>query len=445
MDSTKVKKTKNIDITRKYDFPDNIAVVRHRNVILVIAVDAANWIVLDNEEQLTFFTLLRTEAIQDALKKFNGKQEDALKVLVQIEARGFERKSGVRRSMHKLQLFLTNACNMRCPHCYMFAGEKYENELSFEEITSLITSFVEHGGQRIVLTGGEIKMKKELPEIIHSAYSNGLSIGLLTNGALWTEEEIAAIAPMISSVQISIDGYDEVSNARIRGKGNFKKALDNLDCFINNGVEAEVAITPFFDETLKIEEVQSSYIQFGKELLEKYSDKAFKVNYTADLLSGRDIDIDKSKNEEYAVLVSNIYKRVYWDSGDGSFINSIKRRELYDNCSYGNIAVTASGDVYLCGRISFLKPVANIRSQSLDEIFELSEFAKKLSCIDNLVPCKDCCIKYICGGDCRLKYFSHFNDNSLLQEGTRLERKCDLGRKEYIYDLMIRTNRKLFE
>ena len=33
---------------------------------------------------------------------------------------------------------VTKACNLRCPHCYVNAGEKLENELSLEEIKSII-------------------------------------------------------------------------------------------------------------------------------------------------------------------------------------------------------------------------------------------------------------------------------------------------------------------
>ncbi len=443
--STKVKKSKTIDTSRRYEFPVNIEIVRHSQKILVIAVDYANWIVLDNKDQLEFFQLLRAKVIQDAIEDFNGKQEDIINVLTQIEARGFERKSGQRRVTNNLQLFLTNACNMRCPHCYMFAGDNHENELSFNEIKELISSFAEHGGRHIVLTGGEIKMRRDLSDIIRFSYQSGLTVELLTNGTLWTEKEISEIAPMISSVQISIDGYDEESNARIRGKGNFKKALVNLECFIKNGIDARVAVTPFFDESLKTEDVQKRYIQFGERLLEKYRNKPFKVNFTADLMSGREVKIDKTKNKEYANLVANIYKRIYEEAEDSTFINSIKRHELFDNCTYGNLVVTALGDVYLCGRIPFMKPVANIRCQSLDKIFELSTTAKRLSCIDNLKPCKNCCIKYICGGDCRIKYFTHFKDNSIFQPDVTPERKCDTNRKDYIFDQMIRINKKLFE
>ena len=441
--STKRIKRKEIDISKQYCFPNQIDVIRYGGKILVVSVNTANWIVLDNEKQLAFFLLLCENSIQCALELFDGTKEDYLTVLIQIEARSFERKEVARRRINKMQLFLTNSCNLRCPHCYVHAGKQSNNELSYIEVIDLIQSFAEHGGERLVLTGGEIKMRQDLLKIIQHASNLNLKIDLLTNGVLWTDDEISKISSMISSVQISIDGYDEPSNACVRGKGNFNKALNAVDCFINNGVETEVAITPLYDENL--EKNSDLYVQFGKSLLRKYRDRDFKLNFTSDLLPGRNIEVNEQIRMDYLRIVSNIYKNCFWENSDNPFIFAIKKHELYDNCSYGNIAVSSIGDVCLCGRISYLKPVANIRKQNINEIFDISAIAKASSCIDRLEPCKDCSVRYICGGECRLLYFSHFNDNTIVQSNIKSSRKCDENRKRFIYELMIRTNSRLFE
>ena len=445
MDANNAKtiKRKEIDISKKYYFPDQIDVIRYGGKILVVSINTANWIVLDNEKQLAFFLLLCENSIQRALELFDGSKEDYLAVLIQIEARCFERKDVARRRVNKMQLFLTNSCNLRCPHCYVYAGKQSNNELSYKEVIDLIQSFAEHGGDRLLLTGGEIKMRQDLFEIIQYAGNLNLKIDLLTNGVLWSDNEISNISSMISSVQISIDGYDEPSNARVRGKGNFNKALNTVDCFINNGVETEVAITPLYDK--KLEEESALYVQFGKSLLRKYRDSNFKLNFTSDLLPGRNIQVNDQIRKDYLRIVSNIYKNCFGENGDNPFIYAIKNHELYDNCSYGNIAVSSIGDVYLCGRISYLKPVANVRKQNINEIFDISAIAKASSCIDRLEPCKNCSVRYICGGECRLVHFSHFNDNTIVRSNIRSSRKCDVNRKEFIYDLMIRTNSRLFE
>ena len=75
---------------------------------------------------------------------------------------------------------------------------------------------------------------------------------------------------------------------------------------------------------------------------------------------------------------------------------------------------------------------------------QLSDLAKQISDVNNLVPCKDCELKYICGGDCRVIYFKDLVDCDVEKLTKSPTRKCNKEMKEQFYDLMIRTNHKLF-
>ena len=81
-----------------------------------------------------------------------------------------------------MHLYLTNACNLRCPHCYMSAGTVLEDELSKEEVELLLMEFASHGGNRLVLSGGEVCMRKDLIEIVKCAKKHNLNTSILTNG-----------------------------------------------------------------------------------------------------------------------------------------------------------------------------------------------------------------------------------------------------------------------
>ena len=60
--------------------------------------------------------------------------------------------------------------------------------------------------------------------------------------------------------------------------------------------------------------------------------------------------------------------------------------------------------------------------------------------MDNTYECKDCEIRYICGGGCRLKYEDI--KNAGLHDG-EWHYTCD--GKDIIYDKMIKTNEYFFE
>lgn len=53
-------------------------------------------------------------------------------------------------------LELTNACNLRCKHCYSCAGDALGNELTCDEIRTTLKDIYELGTFEIELGGGEL-------------------------------------------------------------------------------------------------------------------------------------------------------------------------------------------------------------------------------------------------------------------------------------------------
>lgn len=439
-----IQKQKRIDPNKHYLFPDEISIIRHKDHILVISVNTANWIILDNDDQLLFFNLLKRHKLSEALEVFTGNISDAQKVVIQLEARDFENQDVMLKCADaNMHIHLTNICNMRCPHCYMFAGTKNQNEMTTEEVFTLLRSLKECGGTLVTFTGGEVCTRIDLYEIVKFAYDLGLKTELLTNGTLWTDELIDNISPLISRVQISIDGFSEEKNAKIRGKGNFKKALETVDKFVKHNVYTDVAVTPFFDDSLERE--YKEYAEFGKQLLDKYAEYEFNVKFCNEILDGRDIKFDEEQRQKFITIMDKINFACFGDIYDTPFINFHKRKGIEENCNYGNITVTSDGDLYFCPQIPTLKPFANIRKDSIEHIMNLSQQAKERSNVNNVMPCKDCELKYICGGDCRIKYFKEFVDCNVCELSTYPVRKCDRQTKELFYDLMIRTNHRIFQ
>ena len=209
-----------------FSFPSKIVYHHYDNRIFVISVDTANWLILNNEEELDFFELLNKYQLKEALEHFSGSTESAESVLAQIIGRDFENtKVELKSTESSLHLYLTNKCNMRCPHCYMNAGIKNNNELEKSEILLLLQAAANHGVSHLILSGGEIMLCADLVEYINFASKLGMSVELLTNGTLLTEKFILEIKDKITRVQVSIDGYDEISNSKIRGKGNFIRVM----------------------------------------------------------------------------------------------------------------------------------------------------------------------------------------------------------------------------
>ncbi len=434
---------KQIDPNKKYSFPTNISIVRYDSKIIVIAVDTGNWIVLENEKQLEFFNLLKENTLEKSLALFSGEQGDAVQTVIQLEARQFERQNVTSTESKKVMMYLTNGCNMRCPHCYMYAGCKKEDELRTDEIISFLSEIKKTGINKITFSGGEVCTRDDFSEIINRTYELGFEIEVLTNGTLWTDEMIESLSPKINKVQISVDGYSEEENARIRGKGNFEKSLSTVDKFIKHGVKTRIAITPWYDENLKNK--IDDYANFANNLIEKYKGKPFEVNFSGEMIKGREINLEKEENEKRTEIIEQITAKTVPISRRIVFIERHKKFEILDNCSFGNLNVSYTGDIFACSRISEMKPFANLRKDGIAKVLKISDKAKKISNIDNLEPCNKCELKYICGGGCRLIHFKQIAQISDFDSEKVPPRICTQKEKESFYDLMIKSNKDIFQ
>ena len=258
---------------------------------------------------------------------------------------------------------------------------------------------------------------------------------------------IQEVAPCIYSIQFSIDGFDEESNAKVRGIRAFNKVLDTIDRFVATGVNVIVAITPFFDR--EFEHNIHNYVEFIKNLTAKYYGENFFIRVSTEMLEGREISLTEEEKSKYNELTTKIYSEYYGiDLFDYSFISKMRQRRIMENCIYGEISISANGDVFFCSRIPSVPSIGNVKNIPFEHIAKLSRIIHEKSNINNLRPCKDCELKYICGGGCRIEYFDTLTscmDIEHLDVNDIPPRKCSQKYKESFYDLMIRTNSRIFQ
>lgn len=390
-----------LNVTKKYNMPQNLSRVHLGNGILIIAVDMANWVFLQNHDQEKIFDLLMNFSIEDVLAqtdKSDMSTDDFLYVLTELEAKQFESFKLKDNKLKSLNLYLTNKCNLRCKHCYMFSGSPLENELQLEEISSLLRNFKNYGGYNLILSGGEITERMDLREIISVSNDLHLTTTLLTNGTEWSDDLIDYVSDKVAEVQVSIDGYDEDSNSKIRGAGQFQRALNTVKHFYDKKVRVAIAITPMYPID------KAKYIKFSKQLMERFSRDNFNIKFSYELMEGRDNSLTNIDNSIYRKTIESIVESIYPGNKLEKFVLNHKNKTLFSNCGYGALTVTADGGIYFCNRVSELKCYGNIRDMTFTEVARVAEKIVALSDVDNLLPCKDCNLKYICGGGCRIAY-----------------------------------------
>ncbi|MBM6804655.1 radical SAM protein, partial [Mediterraneibacter glycyrrhizinilyticus] len=115
-----------------------------------------------------------------------------------------------------------------CTHCCFSAGKQGE-EMTTQKVTEILHKIIKWQPDKITITGGEPLLRNDLLEhlkFLREAF--GGTVILATNGTLIHEENVSDIIQYIDRIDISIDGADEGSCRKIRGKGVFGKVLKSV-------------------------------------------------------------------------------------------------------------------------------------------------------------------------------------------------------------------------
>ncbi|MGE5173693.1 MAG: radical SAM protein [Betaproteobacteria bacterium] len=139
-------------------------------------------------------------------------------------------------SLRYLELQITDACNLRCKHCYI--GDANRNELSPTQVKDILKEFEQMQGLRVMLTGGEPLLHGKFDEINEILPDFLLRTVLFTNGLLLKKDIIAALT--VDEIQVSIDGLEEAHD-HLRGAGSYKRAMEAVRHALDAGFDVSIS------------------------------------------------------------------------------------------------------------------------------------------------------------------------------------------------------------
>ncbi|HLI76713.1 MAG TPA: radical SAM protein, partial [Acidobacteriaceae bacterium] len=127
-------------------------------------------------------------------------------------------------------------CNLRCQHCYLDFSKT--DVVPFKDVCSYLEQLAVHGCPEVVLTGGEIFLRRDLLDIIAYTQEQGFFFELFTNGNFITPTVADKLSKFhIGAVQISVYGTSaEVHEAVTRKPGTFAKSIRAAQLLIERGV-----------------------------------------------------------------------------------------------------------------------------------------------------------------------------------------------------------------
>ena len=300
-----------------------------------------------------------------------------------------------RYCLSSVHLSLSDSCNLNCAYCYARERvEKKHPKLTYEDYTKIIDDVLEISkGVTFTLTGGEPLLNPDCLRIAEYIKSKGGACYLLSNGLLIDENNIGKIAGLFDLVTLSIDGPNPEIHARTRGY-NYDRVIRAADLLQSHGVDYTLSMTVTRDNIGYVEEMA---LKFGSRL-----------NFAPYFpVSGDPSTLAITGEEYYEALKTSAGVRPL------SYCESTLDASLHSQCHKcaigdGEFSISATGDVYPCQLLHTDEFYAgNVHEESITDIYYRSESIARCASldVDRMEGCKDCPIKYICGGGCRARSF----------------------------------------
>lgn len=142
-------------------------------------------------------------------------------------------------------LYITEACQLRCEHCYM--GERLDRALKMplQQIVDTLATWRRLGGSKLTLLGGEPTLHPAYCDAIRMSRQLGYEhVITTTNAQKPALKKFRQLEPEdFAYVQVSMDGGSRETHDAIRGAGTFDIALDTTAELTYRGFDTRIICT----------------------------------------------------------------------------------------------------------------------------------------------------------------------------------------------------------
>lgn len=311
-----------------------------------------------------------------------------------------------------IQWHITDKCDQRCKHCYIYAGENKlgNNDPSFENLKIVFYSYLDmckkiNARPSITLTGGDPLLRADIWNFLEMLHGESIEFRILGNPFHLNEEIAIKLKAMgCISYQLSLDGLKETHDF-IRKPGSFDETVNKIGVLNKAGIKSAIMTTVSRTNIEEIPDlvdviVENNVKVFGfSRYCPNENDEGLLVSPTEyrEFLDKMWKKFEYYKNSKTKFILKDhlwtlfLYEKDLFKIEDNS-------DQILDGCHCGisHITVLPNGNVYACRRCDSV--VGHIPEESLYDIFfgskmdeyrDFSRFEKCSKC-ELLRFCRGC-------------------------------------------------------
>lgn len=259
-------------------------------------------------------------------------------------------------------------------------------------IGGVIVSKIIPFAKTIVLTGGEFLLVSFVPKLLRLIKDRNPQVVIegLSNGCLdYSRDYIQETLSYIDKITLSCDSLND-SDERI----GFNKSqfLANVSLLTSRFPEMKIAIatTITTKNYMSIDEIKILCETYGLEWKKTAVCPSSPKDTT--LMVELDKQVDNAKN-----MRLHLSKTKAWLS-----------KQMRCGAAKTVCSIDAMGNVYPCQTLHYEEFfMGNLLESEIKELKYIADSSNVIPSVDDLMPCKICKVKYICGGGCFANRFAY--------------------------------------
>lgn len=286
---------------------------------------------------------------------------------------------------------ITYACNLRCKHCLVDAGNQPPQPMSLLDVYRVVDQLVDMRVLYVNFLGGEPFIRQDMFDILAYTSQHPIGMSVTTNGLLVDDELVSQLADInLFDVQVSIDGLEKTHDT-LRGLcGSFSIATEAVRRFSDAGFRTTINTVITKLNHHELEQLVNLAISLGATT---YKAVAFlpvgrgKDNYDQLMLTPKQLRNSVLRLRELGAKYKGIINIVTEENYP--FLHEHDREVAPATCfpamgcaaGISQLVIDPVGQVFACPFLhQFL--AGDLRRQSLPEIWEQSEILNTFRHVD---------------------------------------------------------------
>ena len=348
--------------------------------------------------------------------------------VIRISDKRLDHSGGARKPLHAWQWHITDNCDQRCKHCYLFAEDARIKCVNtpWDELIRTLDAITDDTAERfafpmLAVSGGDPILHPQFWRFAEELHRRGIRWLLMGNPFHLSEEVCKRLYRLgCYKYQMSLDGLMPFHDS-MRKPGSYRATLEAIPLLNDAGILSQLMATA---SRLNLEDILT-IMDIAVE--NKVGSFVF-ARYCA---TSPEKAKDYPSPEEYRDFMYRYYRKAKEYEAQGchtrfhfkDHLFTLVRYELgefepseyskehpdwiFDGCHMGqSCAILANGDLMACRRMESV--IGNLKTDNLSEVMK-GDLCRSYRDIQNIKKCKDCELHQWCRG-CRAVGFNATGD-----------------------------------